>query len=97
MLKLVGDGKVHYLKKMPSSHIFNIYIIHFLKYFLTFLHPFLQGIPYLRDAESVIGFKVDSLMCMPIRNSEDDVIGVALVLNKMSRKTFTEDDEKVRK
>ncbi len=51
----------------------------------------------MKDAESVIGFKVDSLMCMPIRNSEDDVIGVALVLNKTSGKAFTEDDEKVGK
>ncbi|XP_072037027.1 dual 3',5'-cyclic-AMP and -GMP phosphodiesterase 11A-like [Amphiura filiformis] len=54
-----------------------------------------EGLPYLKDAESVIGYKVDSLMCMPIRNSEDDVIGVALVLNKTSGKAFTEDDEKV--
>jgi dual 3',5'-cyclic-AMP and -GMP phosphodiesterase 11 len=42
------------------------------------------------------GFTTDSLLCLPIRNAENDVIGVAQVINKNTPEGFfIEDDEKV--
>ncbi|XP_071789345.1 dual 3',5'-cyclic-AMP and -GMP phosphodiesterase 11A-like [Asterias amurensis] len=50
---------------------------------------------YLKEAETLIGLQVKSVMCLPIRNSEDDIIGVCQVTNKVSGSRFTEHDEKL--
>lgn len=41
------------------------------------------------------GFKTKSVLCSPIRNSEDKVIGVLQILNKISEERFTIDDERM--
>lgn len=42
------------------------------------------------------GYKTKSLLCMPIRSSDGEIIGVAQAINKSpSGALFTEDDEKV--
>lgn len=51
----------------------------------------------MNDVQPNLGSRAESLLCLPIRNSEDDVIGVALVINKVTGATFSADDEKVRK
>lgn len=56
---------------------------------------FLPQLSYLKEAETLIGLQVRSVMCLPIRNSEDDIIGVCQVTNKASGSRFTEHDEKV--
>ena len=57
---------------------------------------FFQDPRYTDDVEKMAGFTTESLLCLPIRNAEDDVIGVAQVINKNSPdEVFTEDDEKV--
>eukprot|EP00057_Strongylocentrotus_purpuratus_P007385 XP_011661859.1 PREDICTED: dual 3',5'-cyclic-AMP and -GMP phosphodiesterase 11A isoform X2 [Strongylocentrotus purpuratus] len=51
--------------------------------------------PCLNDVQPNLGSRAESLLCLPIRNSEDDVIGVALVINKVTGATFSADDEKL--
>ncbi|XP_041460224.1 dual 3',5'-cyclic-AMP and -GMP phosphodiesterase 11A-like [Lytechinus variegatus] len=51
--------------------------------------------PCLNDVQPNLGSRAESLLCLPIRNSEDDVIGVALVINKVTGATFSPDDEKL--
>lgn len=41
------------------------------------------------------GYRTKALLCMPIKDSSGDVIGVAQVINKMNGESFTETDEKV--
>ena len=51
---------------------------------------------YKDDLGKMIGYKTDSLLCMPIKNAEGDVIGVAQVINKNTASgVFSPDDEKV--
>ncbi|XP_026552796.1 dual 3',5'-cyclic-AMP and -GMP phosphodiesterase 11A [Pseudonaja textilis] len=46
--------------------------------------------------DKLTGYKTKSLLCMPIRNSEGEIIGVAQVINKTPGGIpFTDDDEKV--
>ncbi|XP_026523912.1 dual 3',5'-cyclic-AMP and -GMP phosphodiesterase 11A [Notechis scutatus] len=46
--------------------------------------------------DKLTGYKTKSLLCMPIRNSEGEIIGVAQVINKSPGGIpFTDDDEKV--
>ncbi|KAE8299293.1 Dual 3',5'-cyclic-AMP and -GMP phosphodiesterase 11A [Larimichthys crocea] len=48
------------------------------------------------EIDKLTGYKTKSLLCMPIRNSDGEIIGVAQAINKSSSGTlFTEDDEKV--
>uniref|UniRef100_A0A8D0L4N8 Phosphodiesterase n=1 Tax=Sphenodon punctatus TaxID=8508 RepID=A0A8D0L4N8_SPHPU len=49
------------------------------------------------EIDKLTGYKTKSLLCMPIRNSEGEVIGVAQAINKTSGGApFTDDDEEVR-
>lgn len=44
------------------------------------------------------GYKTKALLCMPIKDSSGEVIGVAQVINKLGGEScFTENDEKVNK
>ncbi|XP_014832230.1 PREDICTED: dual 3',5'-cyclic-AMP and -GMP phosphodiesterase 11A, partial [Poecilia mexicana] len=48
------------------------------------------------EIDKLTGYKTKSLLCMPIRNSDGEIIGVAQAINKTSSgELFTEDDEKV--
>uniref|UniRef100_H3A1Y1 Phosphodiesterase n=1 Tax=Latimeria chalumnae TaxID=7897 RepID=H3A1Y1_LATCH len=48
------------------------------------------------EIDKLTGYKTKSILCMPIRNSVGEVIGVAQAINKnTSGAPFTEDDEKV--
>nr|XP_033802177.1 dual 3',5'-cyclic-AMP and -GMP phosphodiesterase 11A [Geotrypetes seraphini] len=48
------------------------------------------------EIDKLTGYKTKSLLCMPIRNSDGEVIGVAQAINKTpGGAPFTEDDEKV--
>ncbi|PWA31367.1 hypothetical protein CCH79_00002792 [Gambusia affinis] len=47
------------------------------------------------EIDKLTGYKTKSLLCMPIRNSDGEIIGVAQAINKTSSgELFTEDDEK---
>uniref|UniRef100_A0A8C4S0X5 Phosphodiesterase n=1 Tax=Erpetoichthys calabaricus TaxID=27687 RepID=A0A8C4S0X5_ERPCA len=49
------------------------------------------------EIDKLTGYKTKSLLCMPIRNSDGEIIGVAQAINKNPEgEVFTEDDEKVR-
>nr|XP_020452120.1 dual 3',5'-cyclic-AMP and -GMP phosphodiesterase 11A isoform X1 [Monopterus albus] len=48
------------------------------------------------EIDKLTGYKTKSLLCMPIGNSDGEIIGVAQAINKTSSgELFTEDDEKV--
>lgn len=49
-----------------------------------------------RDIDMLTGYRTKTLLCMPIKDSSGDVIGVAQVINKLNSDRFTENDEKVR-
>ncbi|KAJ8352013.1 hypothetical protein SKAU_G00234890 [Synaphobranchus kaupii] len=49
------------------------------------------------EIDKLTGYKTKSLLCMPIRNSDGEIIGVAQAINKdPGDALFTGDDEKVR-
>nr|XP_020633679.1 dual 3',5'-cyclic-AMP and -GMP phosphodiesterase 11A-like [Pogona vitticeps] len=49
------------------------------------------------EIDKLTGYKTKSLLCMPIRNSDGEIIGVAQAINKTTGGApFTDDDEKVR-
>ncbi|MEE6489760.1 hypothetical protein FKM82_015671 [Ascaphus truei] len=49
------------------------------------------------EIDKMTGYKTKSLLCMPIQNSDGEIIGVAQGINKTpGGAPFTEDDEKVR-
>ncbi|XP_047729275.1 dual 3',5'-cyclic-AMP and -GMP phosphodiesterase 11A isoform X2 [Prionailurus viverrinus] len=48
------------------------------------------------EIDKLTGYKTKSLLCMPIRSSDGEIIGVAQAINKIPEGApFTEDDEKV--
>ncbi|XP_060635617.2 dual 3',5'-cyclic-AMP and -GMP phosphodiesterase 11A [Anolis sagrei] len=48
------------------------------------------------EIDKLTGYKTKSLLCMPIRNSDGEIIGVAQAINKTpGGAPFTDDDEKV--
>ncbi|XP_055386324.1 dual 3',5'-cyclic-AMP and -GMP phosphodiesterase 11-like isoform X2 [Condylostylus longicornis] len=48
-----------------------------------------------REIDSQTGYRTKALLCMPIKDSTGDVIGVAQVMNKLEGESFTENDEKI--
>lgn len=54
-----------------------------------------KGSPQYKEVESLVSVQPESILCQPIKNSEDDVIGVALVINTAGGKCFTAEDEKL--
>ena len=52
---------------------------------------------FSEDMDTITGFETKSILCHPITNREDKVIGVIEVLNKRNQDRFTEEDEKTMK
>ncbi|XP_076322626.1 dual 3',5'-cyclic-AMP and -GMP phosphodiesterase 11A-like [Tachypleus tridentatus] len=55
---------------------------------------------YNDEVDKIRGYTTDTLLCMPIRNADDEIIGVAQALNKNlqnGEQQFTEEDEKLAK
>ncbi|XP_053296727.1 dual 3',5'-cyclic-AMP and -GMP phosphodiesterase 11A [Pleuronectes platessa] len=51
---------------------------------------------FSEEIDKLTGYKTRSLLCMPIHNSDGEIIGVAQAINKNSSgQLFTEDNEKV--
>ncbi|XP_036407123.1 cGMP-specific 3',5'-cyclic phosphodiesterase isoform X2 [Megalops cyprinoides] len=48
------------------------------------------------EVDQITGYKTQSILCMPIKNHRDEVVGVAQAINKKcgNNGTFTEQDEK---
>ncbi|XP_030636374.1 cGMP-specific 3',5'-cyclic phosphodiesterase [Chanos chanos] len=48
------------------------------------------------EVDQITGYKTQSILCMPIKNHRDEVVGVAQAINKKSgeNSAFTEQDEK---
>src|SRR5690606_15444749 len=49
------------------------------------------------EIDEVSGFKTKSIICNPILNREDKIIGVIEIINKRSDDRFSVDDEKIMK
>ncbi|KAL1497949.1 hypothetical protein ABEB36_008828 [Hypothenemus hampei] len=47
------------------------------------------------DIDTLTGYRTKTLLCMPIKDTNGDVIGVAQVINKMGDQPFTKQDEEV--
>lgn len=58
-----------------------------------FFNP--QDERFNRDIDLQTGYRTKALLCMPIKDSSGDVVGVAQVINKLSGERFSENDEKV--
>lgn len=52
---------------------------------------------FSEDMDKVTGFSTRSIICYPITNREDKIIGVIEVLNKRNQTRFTAEDEKTMK
>ncbi len=52
---------------------------------------------FSQEMDKKTGFETRSILCHPITNREDKVIGVIEVLNKRNQNRFTEEDEKTMK
>ncbi|GFS07179.1 cGMP-specific 3',5'-cyclic phosphodiesterase [Elysia marginata] len=52
---------------------------------------------YNDELSRITGYHVETLLCMPIRNGDNEIVGVAQALNKNSETdtVFTLDDEKM--
>ncbi|XP_048728565.2 dual 3',5'-cyclic-AMP and -GMP phosphodiesterase 11A-like isoform X3 [Ostrea edulis] len=51
---------------------------------------------YNDDVDKITGYRTDALLCMPIRNADDEVVAVAQVINKAgTQEEFSKDDEKL--
>ncbi|KAL8594528.1 hypothetical protein ACOMHN_028882 [Nucella lapillus] len=50
--------------------------------------------PRFNDAiGQMTGYQAESLLCHPIRNADDEIVGVAQLLNKTNDEAFSKDDE----
>lgn len=56
---------------------------------------FFQDDRYNDEVDRITGYTTGSLLCMPVRNAEDEVVAVVQVINKSSGIAFDKDDEKV--
>lgn len=54
-------------------------------------------IRFSKDMDKVTGFETKSILCSPISNREDKIIGVIEILNKRNEDRFTVEDEKTMK
>lgn len=81
-----------HLKPERETYIFAVMLTPCF-YFLLSLW---QDRRFSDEIDKLTGYKTKSLLCMPIRNSDGEIIGVAQAINKSSSgELFTEDDEKV--
>nr|XP_022286259.1 dual 3',5'-cyclic-AMP and -GMP phosphodiesterase 11A-like isoform X2 [Crassostrea virginica] len=55
-----------------------------------------QDARYNDEVDRITGYRTDTLLCMPIRNADDEVVAVAQVINKIGApEGFSKDDEKL--
>ncbi|XP_049817305.1 dual 3',5'-cyclic-AMP and -GMP phosphodiesterase 11 isoform X2 [Aethina tumida] len=47
------------------------------------------------DIDTLTGYRTKTLLCMPIKDTNGDVIGVAQVINKVGDQPFTKQDEEI--
>ncbi|HXH75207.1 MAG TPA: sigma 54-interacting transcriptional regulator [Bacteriovoracaceae bacterium] len=57
----------------------------------------IDNVRYSEEVDKVTGFETRSIICSPISNREDKIIGVIEVLNKRNEDRFTVEDEKTMK
>ncbi|XP_053408413.1 dual 3',5'-cyclic-AMP and -GMP phosphodiesterase 11A-like isoform X3 [Mercenaria mercenaria] len=50
---------------------------------------------YNDEVDRITGYTTASLLCMPVKNSDDDIVAVAQVINKSNGVGFTKEDEKL--
>ncbi|XP_052829828.1 dual 3',5'-cyclic-AMP and -GMP phosphodiesterase 11A [Octopus bimaculoides] len=54
---------------------------------------------YNDEVDRILGYKTESLLCMPIKNSGDEIVGIAQIINKRGgpdeKNLFTKEDEKL--
>ncbi|XP_060569725.1 dual 3',5'-cyclic-AMP and -GMP phosphodiesterase 11A-like isoform X2 [Ruditapes philippinarum] len=50
---------------------------------------------YNDEVDRITGYTTDSLLCMPVKNSDDEIVAVAQVINKSNGEGFTKEDEKL--
>lgn len=72
------------------------YITNCLNFFLYFVLFFPQDDRFNCEIDTLTGYRTKALLCMPIKDSSGDVIGVAQVINKLNGEYFSETDEKVK-
>ncbi|CAL1544102.1 unnamed protein product [Lymnaea stagnalis] len=49
---------------------------------------------YNDELGRITGYQAETLLCMPIKNADNEIVGVAQALNKNREEEFTKDDEK---
>ena len=55
----------------------------------------MQDPRYQDDVDKMLGDSSDCLLCMPIKNADDEILGVVQVINKDKEgAVFSKDDEK---
>ncbi|XP_076342606.1 dual 3',5'-cyclic-AMP and -GMP phosphodiesterase 11A-like isoform X2 [Tachypleus tridentatus] len=52
---------------------------------------------YNDEVDRIYGHKTASFLCMPVRNADDEIIGVAQAINKSGKQQFTTEDQKLAK
>ncbi|KAH3704410.1 hypothetical protein DPMN_079466, partial [Dreissena polymorpha] len=50
---------------------------------------------YNDEVDRITGYMTSSLLCMPVRNSDSDIVAVVQVINKSNDLKFTKEDEKL--
>jgi len=55
----------------------------------------LQDARFNPEVDQRTGYKTRRVLCMPVKNSSGEVIGVAQAINKITVQPFNEHDEKV--
>lgn len=63
---------------------------------IPMIRLYLQDSRFNKEVDKQTGYHTCSILCMPILNYEDVVIGVAQIMNKNGGEVFTEEDEMVR-
>lgn len=56
-----------------------------------------ENVPFMKKFDKMTGFKTSSIICYPIKNKFDKIIGVIEVLNKKNEDRFSSDDERTMK
>ena len=56
----------------------------------------MQDARYNDEVDRITGYTTASLLCMPVKNAEDEIVAVVQVINKSNGIAFSKDDEKVR-
>ena len=61
---------------------------------LTWSYIF-QDTRYNDEVDKISGYKTASLLCMPVKNADEEIVAVVQVINKSTEKSFSTEDEKV--